>query len=453
MTSHGGEALLDELSGLEQRRPLLEDQHDRRETQDRLGAHRLQPRRAVEGVLEGHGDQALDLGGREARAPRSAPPRAEARTPGRRPRRRRGSSGRPPPREWRPGPPRGRAGAARSGRARTSFAVAELGAEQLRGALRHDPRARTAVLRRGRPGRPRRVAPAPGAARRRGGLSPRTPMPRRRCRRAPRTTGRRGPPRARGGAAPPRRARPAAGPRRGWARRRRGPSWRPWGRRSGDREPAVLAVRGLPGRPRAPGRRPPASCRRWPGRPRRPGRVPRGRLAGRCRRAESPPPPTGPARHAGCPSPRRPGWRAPARRPHRRRRWARGPGTRSRRRRAPRGRPRPLSRWSLRPPAAAPRAAPASAPSRAAPAPCPGPPRRAGGEDARRPGPGRPVRPVRERLRSPAGGRSPPVARPRSRRGRAAPRSRLRRPAPVAPRAPRRGRSRWPGGTRPRGSA
>ena len=58
----------------------LEDQDDGRQLLNRLGAHDVQPRRAVEHLLQRHGDQGFHLGGRQAEARVSGSPRVAART-------------------------------------------------------------------------------------------------------------------------------------------------------------------------------------------------------------------------------------------------------------------------------------------------------------------------------------------------------------------------------------
>ena len=65
-TRLGREPLLHELPDLVDVGPFLEDQHHRRQPEHRLRADRLDAGSAVEGVLQRHADQALDLLGRQA---------------------------------------------------------------------------------------------------------------------------------------------------------------------------------------------------------------------------------------------------------------------------------------------------------------------------------------------------------------------------------------------------
>ena len=60
------QALLHELTRAHQLGPLPEDHHHRRQPEHRLRAERAQPGHAVHGVLERHGDEALDFAGGEA---------------------------------------------------------------------------------------------------------------------------------------------------------------------------------------------------------------------------------------------------------------------------------------------------------------------------------------------------------------------------------------------------
>ena len=60
------QALLHQLAGAHQLGPLLEDHHDRRETEHRFRTERAQSGHAVHGVLERDGDQALDFARGEA---------------------------------------------------------------------------------------------------------------------------------------------------------------------------------------------------------------------------------------------------------------------------------------------------------------------------------------------------------------------------------------------------
>ena len=64
------ETFLDQLPCPHDVRAGLEQQLDRREIRDRLGAHQVQPVQAVEGLLQRHGDEAFDLLGGEPEAGR-----------------------------------------------------------------------------------------------------------------------------------------------------------------------------------------------------------------------------------------------------------------------------------------------------------------------------------------------------------------------------------------------
>ena len=300
VAGHGGEPLLDELPRLEEGRALLEDQHDRRQPQHGLRAQRLQPGGAVERVLEGHGDQALDLGrgqagrlglhlderrgelgehvpghvgdpadahDREGRGQghhEDALPERRADEPGHHlpfPSSVPSSSAAPWETTLAPGagPPE------RTARSPVHAPDLDPAAdEDVRRRRLVDPRPAVEVVDDGRPGHD-------------AGL----------LRLAER-------------AAPPRRARRGAAPRPRWARRRRGRSSRPRDRPSGGPSPRAPGVPASPGEPRASGRPRPATRRRPRGRRRTAGRAPTRRPGARCRRAASPPPPTARAPRAAC---------------------------------------------------------------------------------------------------------------------------------------------------------
>ena len=146
---------------------------------------RVEPGHAVERRLERHGDERLDVVGRQAgrfgldfdqrrRELREDVERRRAQRPARRPRR-----AAPPARRRRCGC------AARARPASASVPRSEFGAEQLGGAGGDDLRARRRCRARSRRGRRRVARSARVVARRRCRRGPRTPTRRRGCRRAP----------------------------------------------------------------------------------------------------------------------------------------------------------------------------------------------------------------------------------------------------------------------------